>query len=433
MQIRRIWVNAVFISFLILAACAAPDRIKNNEPALTEIGGTIQSITGNEIVLIAKIPEPQASSSSPVDEIARQVIKKSILVEGMKVEIDTKAAAVREVRGQQISLVCEKPASYSPGALVKLKVPKKTIALVDFEVIYGRQKEAGRMTLESLTSALINSGQFIVVERSKLKAIMNELQLSLSGLTKQKPDQVISNLFMADLLLTGTFAEMKGEWDINLRLVSVRSGQAMAAVSLKTRLFQQTEMRDAGSFDEDFESASPDSSWLMKFGKGGKGGVKTAIFHTGIDRKEGFEGSKQAAFIDFTFVEGTSEVHAALENRKKRDLTLYSGVEFNIKATENLYGQFDILTSHPDDINKIDRWAGYFEIGTDWQKIRVPFSSLIVARGWIKDGAQKQGAKPGDQIMRLDRVENFRIGVDSKKNPVTTGKVWVDKIRFYND
>jgi hypothetical protein len=218
-----------------------------------------------------------------------------------------------------------------------------------------------------------------------------------------------------------------------LRLISVRSGQAMAAVSLKTRLFQQTEMRDAGSFDEDFESAKLDSSWLMRFGKGGKAGGKTATFHTGIDRKEGIEGSKQAAFIDFTFVEGASQFHATLENMKKRDLSLYSGVEFNIKATEKLYGQFDILTSNPDDINKIDRWAGFFEMGTDWQKIRVPFSSLIVARGWIREGAQKKGAKPGDQIMRLDRVENFRIGVDSKNNPVTAGKVWVDKIRFYND
>ncbi|HPK53797.1 MAG TPA: CsgG/HfaB family protein, partial [Smithellaceae bacterium] len=415
------------------SACAGPDKIKSDEPVTTEITATVTNTSGREVVIQAKTPEPPATAPDPIDEIARQVIKKSFLVEGLKVELDGRPAVVREIRGEQVSLLLEKPAAYVSRAQVKLKVPKKTIALVDFEVIQSRQKEAGRMTLESLTSALINSGHFIIVERSKLKAIMNELQLSLSGLTKQKPDQVIGNLFMADLLLTGTFAEVKGEWDINLRLVNVRSGQAAAAIALKTRLFQQTEMRDAGSFDEDFENALRDSSWMMKLGKGPGGSGKTSVFNTGIDRNEGAEGSKQAAYINFTFEKGPSQLFAVLENRKKRDLTIYSGVEFYIKATENLYGQFDILTSHPEDINKIDRWAGFFEMGTDWQRIRVPFDSLVVARGWIKAGAERQGAKPGDQVMRLARVESFRIGLDSRKNPVTSGKVWVDKIKFYND
>ena len=52
---------------------------------------------------------------------------------------------------------------YTVGAVLKLKIPKKIIAIVDFEVIRGRKK-AGRVTLEGLTSTLIDSGHFTVVE-----------------------------------------------------------------------------------------------------------------------------------------------------------------------------------------------------------------------------------------------------------------------------
>jgi hypothetical protein len=288
-----------------------------------------------------------------------------------------------------------------------------------------------------LTSALIDSGQFVVLERSKIKAIMNELQLSQSGLAQQKLDQKTGRLFLADVILTGTFAETKGEWDINLRLVNVWTGQAIAAVSLRTKLFKPTEMRDASPLNEDFEGLLMDPSWIRRSGRGsggqGKGQKKTAHFTTDIDHKEGAEGSKQSAGIDFRYTEDMERAVAAIENLKKRDLSLYSGVEFYVKATEKLYGQCDIITSNPEDLNMQDRWGGFFEIGTTWEKIRIPFDTLVVLRGWIREGARKHGSKPGDQVIRLDRVESIRFGIDSNKNPATAGKVWVDKVRFYSD
>ena len=93
------------------------------------------------------------------------------------------------MRGSVVTVTLEKPQPYTVGAVLKLKIPKKIIAIVDFEVIRGREKEAGRVTLEGLTSTLIDSGHFTVVERSKLKTIMDELQLSLSGVTKETPEK----------------------------------------------------------------------------------------------------------------------------------------------------------------------------------------------------------------------------------------------------
>jgi hypothetical protein len=422
----------IIAAVFLFSSCATTPAGKTEPVSLMYIESVVQGISGNELVLELKFPELKKTPGSPVSDIAQQVAQKSILIEGVKIHMDGKPALVTEIRGNTAIITLETPFPYPVGALLKLKIPKKTIAIVDFEVIKGKEKEIGRVTLENLTSALIDSGQFIVVERSKLKTIMNELQLSASGMTREKPEQVIGNLFIADLILTGTFAEIKGEWDINLRLVNVRSGQAMAAIPLRTRLFAPTEMRDAGSLNEDFENLTLNPSWIQKIGKGG-GGKKPAYFEVLTDRQEGADGSKHSVRIDFSFHEDMNQMNAAIDNQKKRDLSMYSGVEFYIKATEPLNGEFDILTSLPEDPNKMDRWYGTFKIETTWQKVRVPFDNLVIARGWIRRGAQQQGAKLGDQILRVDRAEGFRIGIDSNKNRATSGKVWIDQIMFYGD
>ena len=420
---------------LFLYSCAGVDRVPDQGMGLMEVKGTIQDLNGRDLTLSLNAPEVKYTVDSPITDIARMVVQKSLLIEGMKTEMDGKMVIVRDIRGQNIRVELEKADGYSPGEIVRLKVPKKTIAVMDFEVIRGNQKDVEKMTMERLTSALIDSGQFIVVERSKLKTIMNELKLSASGLTREKPEQVIGNLFIADLILTGTFAEIKGEWDINLRLVNVRTGQAMAAIPFRTRLFAPTEMRDAGSLNEGFEDLNLNPSWIQRSGKGGGGrgrkGKKPAYFEILTDRQEGAAGSKHSVRIDFSFNEDMNQMMATIDNRKKRDLSTYSGVEFYIKATEALNGQFDILTSLPEDPNRMDRWFGTFKIDTTWKKVRVPFDNLVIARGWIRSGAQKQGAKIGDQILRIDRVEGFRIGIDSDKNQATSGKVWIDQIMFY--
>jgi len=432
----RLLMSIIVIAFLFPSCATTP--VGKTEPAsLMYIEGVVQGISGNELVLELKLPELKKTPGSPFIDIAQQVAQKSILIEGVKTHLDGKPALVKEMRGNTAIVTLETPFPYPVGALLKLKIPKKTIAIMDFEVIKGKEKEMGRVTMENLTSALIDSGQFIVVERSKLKTIMHELQLSTSGMTREKPEQVIGNLFVADLILTGTFAEIKGEWDINLRLVNVRSGQAMAAISLRTRLLASTEMRDSGSLNEDFEDLKLNPSWIQKFGKGGEGRggkeIKPAYFEILTDRQEGADGSKHSVRIDFSFNENMNQMKACIDNRKKRDLSTYSGVEFYIKATELLNGQFEILTSLPEDPNRMDRWFGHFKIDTTWQKVKIPFDNLAIARGWVRDGAQNQGAKPGDQVLRIDRVEGFRIGIDSDNNQATSGKVWIDQVMFYVD
>ncbi|HOD98502.1 MAG TPA: FlgO family outer membrane protein [Syntrophales bacterium] len=426
---KRLLLLLSICTLLTLGGCAATKKAERTDPAsLLHVNGTVQEISGSEITLLLKAPEWEKASASPIQDIARRVIAKSILIEGIATDMDGKPAIVREVRGNSVRVSLTEPANYPPGTPVKLKIPKKTIAIVDFEVIKGKEKEIGRVTMEELTSALIDSGQFVVVERSKLKAVMAELQLSRSGLAGETSEQAIGKLLMAELLLTGTLSEQRGEWNINLRLVNVRSGQAVAAINMRSGLFKPSELRDSGQLPGDFEEAFLDPSWLaIRVGK-------TTFYDASVDRTSGYEGSKRSMRIDFHLQKGVKPLMARVENRKKRDLTLYDGIEFYARATEKMRIMAMILTSQPDDPNKIDGWMGMAIVDKDWEKIRVPFDGMVIARGWIKQGAAGYGSQSGDQVLRLNRVEDIQIGVHQGHNRDNLqGTIWLDGIRFYRD
>ena len=149
-----------------------------------------------------------------------------------------------------------------------------------------------------------------------------------------------------------------------------------------------------------------------------------------FDSGQGAEDSSRSLRIDFDF-SGDKDFFALANNYKKRDLTLYNGIEFFVKGTAKFNGQFYILTSHPDDPNRIDQWTAMMVVDTTWKKIRIPFDKMFISRGWIKKGAQKTGAVPGDQVLRLNRVEGIQFGVGSNKNDAVSGSIWIDKIRLY--
>ncbi|MBI4632292.1 MAG: hypothetical protein HY742_00140 [Deltaproteobacteria bacterium] len=415
---------------LLFAACAGMGTKEEAGMAnLFFLEGTVQDVAGNEVGLLLKVPEIKKTPGSPISDLAQQVVQKSLLVEGAATEVGGQMATVKEMRGNAARIAFEKPVSFASGTTLKLKVPKKTLAVTDFEVIRGNQKDAGRVTLEGLTSALVDSGQFIVVERSKLKAVMNELELSLSGMARETPDKFAGKLMIADLILTGTLADMQNEWDINLRLLNTRTGQAVAAISLKTRLFSPMEMRDSDPWNENFEAAKLDPSWMAGYRRIGRG---NAYYEVLKDDSTGADGSTNSLRMDFQF-ENQRDILAAASNRKKRDLSLYSGIEFYARATGNISVYFNMDSSNPDNPNQMDRWNGAFQVGTEWQKIRIPFESLVIARRWIKQGAAKAGAVVGDQTMRLNRIEGmiFIIGCDINRE--TEGSMWIDRISFYRD
>ena len=434
MKARKTLIPVLSVIFL-LGCAAAPYRGQDEPLGRFAVEGSILARTEASLILTIQVPPFRKTPDSAMAEIAQQVVRKSYLLEGMKIAMEGREGTVTEVRGDQVKMAFAQAPPYTPGQKVSVQVPKKTIAVVDFEVLGANRQEKGRVVLEGLTSALIDTGQFIVVERTKLQPILNEIRFSQSGMTRPATESLEGRLLSADLILTGTLTDLREEWDINLRILNVRTGQALSAVSMRSRLFRPTGMRDASAWMEDFEGLAIDPSWIFKAeaktkGKKRKGGRQS--MH--IDSNQGAGSSHKSMRIDFDFPEAADRnQYAVATNRKKRDITLYKGAEFYTRGTGALVGQFYLLTSHPDDPNKIDQWTGLFNVDETWKKVRIPFDSMVSSLGWIKGGAKRMGATLGDQVMRLHRVEGVQFGVGSDKNEEAAGSLWIDDIRFYND
>ncbi|MCX5909074.1 MAG: hypothetical protein NTY64_18365 [Deltaproteobacteria bacterium] len=121
----------LLLSVMVLpTACVAVKPAKQPEQmSQLFIEGTVQTTVGNELVLGLKLPELKKVPESPIHDIAQHVAQKSLFLEGITTEIDGVPAVIREVRGNIVSLILEKPKTYPPGSAVKLRIPKTIIAI----------------------------------------------------------------------------------------------------------------------------------------------------------------------------------------------------------------------------------------------------------------------------------------------------------------
>ena len=108
--------------------------------------------------------------------------------------------------------VTEQPAAVLAGPIRTIPGPKRTVAVsrfasnTDFDLHYGLSDIGGGLA-DLLSSALVESGQFIVVERPTLSDVLSEQQLAGSGLVAQEGAARAGNLIGAGLLVKGAVTE----------------------------------------------------------------------------------------------------------------------------------------------------------------------------------------------------------------------------------
>lgn len=420
---RRIVI--LFFLPLLLLGCAAPMQKGKIEPSrISYMEGVVQSVSGNEVLLFLQLPEFKKESDDVIDEIARQVKQKAIIIEGIDVSVEGITGSVKKVDGKTISVLFDKVQSYPVGSTVKVKIPKKRIAIVDFTVIRGGIKEAGAIVMERLSTELIESGIFTVVERSKLQSILEEFKLKQSGLSVEDPGKFKPMLMIADIILTGTLSEVSNNYDINLRLLNVQTGQAISAFYVRSPLFKISDMRDSSEWNEDFETTITDFSWQI--------GPTTKVGYVSTDKTTGAEASNNSLKLDYDFrgLKSETEVGPSMINTKKRDVSLFKGVEFYVKSTEQIVGLINVDISDRDDLNVRTRWLSRFEIEKDWKKVKIPFDQLYAIRS---KNIVKEGYTPGKQILDLSHIEIIRWGTSNilVRGKNEKGSMWIDKVRFY--
>jgi hypothetical protein len=117
---------------------------------------------------------------------------------------------------------------------------------------------------------------------------------------------------------------------------------------------------------------------------------------------------------------------AVIINNRKRDLSLYSGIEFYAKANQQLVGIFVIKDTNRQTNDKHDRWYALFEVGTKWKKYQIAFIDMSMAQRYAR---KRPG---GDGVLSLHMVEHFEIGLTSNQNMLgTSGVMWIDEVKFF--
>ena len=161
------------VAITICFGCAQSTQTIMSDPARVQhVEGVVQSISGNEVILLLKLPEFRKTTDTPAAEISQQIVQKGLFIEGLNIAINGNRGEITKVIDNSVTILLNKSPAYSIGQNIKLEIPKKRIAIVDFTVIRGGLKEASAILMEQLSSSLIESRHYIVVERSKLSTIM---------------------------------------------------------------------------------------------------------------------------------------------------------------------------------------------------------------------------------------------------------------------
>lgn len=112
----------------------------------------------------------------------------------------------------------------------------KTIAIADLTYVDGRASADGDVIAARMTTELIKMKNLRVVERKQIQKILTELNLQSTGVVDPDSAKKLGKVLGADLLVVGSLDELPGKLlEINLRLASVESGEAVSAASGQIR------------------------------------------------------------------------------------------------------------------------------------------------------------------------------------------------------
>jgi len=423
--------------FMLLLSCRPPaEKGIVQEPVMKTVfylPAEVINVQGNIVTIKVEKPVLFEGEVKLALQLTQEIIEKTYLLEGQKTKANQSRVEVTRIIGNDILLkVLEKTNNFKPGDEVQIFLDRKIIAIKDFEVIMGRNKEVGKYVQEDITTALVNSGQFNVVERLKLQSVLDELKLTQLGLTDPEGAKQVGKLLGADVILTGTLAATGEEWNVNLRLINTESGLITSAFNKKGPLHElKTEsFREIKNIDGSFEDqASVLDGWILgtEFNRRtGKGGYRKVY----VDETQGANGTGRSLAMDFKL--GTKRVekfknraiHAKISNRLKRDLTGYSGIIFYLKADRDLAVWFQISDSQESSAHE-ENWFHILRVTEYWKEVRIPFNSLSIHKG----RAQKLGT---NQILQLNGVEkiDWAIGEGSIKRG-KEATIWLDEVTFY--
>jgi len=117
----------------------------------------------------------------------------------------------------------------------------KRIAVVPYDVMAYRGfgatggKNGGETLADMYSSELLKIG-YDVIERTRLTAVINELQLQMTGLVNPATSSKVGNILGVQAMVFGTAAGKPGAWTCTSRLVDVETGSLIWTIVTETNL-----------------------------------------------------------------------------------------------------------------------------------------------------------------------------------------------------
>lgn len=105
------------------------------------------------------------------------------------------------------------------------------VAVIDFENETGAPENANfaRSLTDAVTTSMVKSGSLQVVERSRLKKIIDEQKLMLSGMVDTSMVANVGRLLSADNIVIGSLSLIEKKWMVNIRVLEVKTGRVLGS------------------------------------------------------------------------------------------------------------------------------------------------------------------------------------------------------------
>jgi len=103
------------------------------------------------------------------------------------------------------------------------------VAVTAFETHSGNDEAFGGLIADKIATAAVNSGDFRVVERSRISLVLEESNFGNSKLGTGNATEQIRELLGADMIIAGSVAQLGDQITIEARLIDAANGRVLSA------------------------------------------------------------------------------------------------------------------------------------------------------------------------------------------------------------
>ncbi|MBN1699774.1 MAG: right-handed parallel beta-helix repeat-containing protein [Spirochaetales bacterium] len=140
--------------------------------------------------------------------------------------------------------------------------PKPVLTVLDFET-HGISKEEARLVVDHITSHIVESGKYRVIDRMEREALLKEIEWSVSDCVDTGCQLRLGRMLSASYIIVGSFGTVGDRFMITIKLIDVETGETLGTAS-QVYIDVNSLIEDSGLFISVFlgvgEGEKPDTA-----------------------------------------------------------------------------------------------------------------------------------------------------------------------------